>query len=93
MGTLLETAYSNYLTQVVSEITIEDFKNQLITDDAFDAEWSNGCTRTLTFDERYYLGEPIEEVRVAKVQKYGEGYITVVLNNFKIPKRDIIIQN
>ena len=26
MGTLLETAYSNYLTQVVSEITIEDFK-------------------------------------------------------------------
>ena len=91
MGTLLETAYSNYLTQVVSDITIEEFKNLLITDDAFDAEWSNGCTRTLTFDERYTLGEPIEDVRVAKVQKYGEGYITVVLNDFNIPKRDIII--
>ena len=91
MGTLLETAYSNYLTQVVSDITIEDFKNQLITDDAFDAEWSNGCTRTLTFDERYTLGEPIEDVRVAKVQKYGEGYITVVLNDFNIPKRDIVV--
>ena len=91
MGTLLETAYSNYLTQVVSEITIEEFKNQLITDDAFDAEWSNGCTRTLTFDERYTLGEPIEDVRVAKVQKYGEAYMTVVLNNFNIPKRDIVV--
>ena len=91
MGTLLETAYSNYLTQVVSDITIEDFKNQLITDDAFDAEWSNGCTRTLTFDERYSLGEPIEDVRFAKVQKYGEAYMTVVLNNFNIPKRDIVV--
>ena len=91
MGTLLETAYSNYLTQVVSDITIEEFKNLLITDDAFDAEWSNGCTRTLTFDERYTLGEPIEDVRVAKVQKYGEGYITVVLNDFNIPKRDIVV--
>ena len=77
----------------MSEITIEGFKNLLITDDAFDAEWSNGCTRTLTFDERYTLGEPIEDVRVAKVQKYGVGYITVVLNDFNIPKRDIIIQN
>jgi hypothetical protein len=91
MGTLLETAYSNYLTQVVSEITIEEFKNQLITDDVFDAEWSNGCTRTLTFDERYSLGEPIEDVRFAKVQKYGEAYMTVVLNNFNIPKRDIVV--
>jgi hypothetical protein len=90
MRTLLETAYSNYLTQVVSEITIEDFKNKLITDDTFDSEWSNGCTRTLTFDERYTLGEPLEDVRFAKVQKYGEGYITVVLNDFNIPKRDII---
>ena len=91
MGTLLETAYSNYLTQVVSDITIEEFKNLLITDDAFDAEWSNGCTRTLTFDERYSLGEPIEDVRFAKVQKYGEAYMTVVLNNFNIPKRDIVV--
>lgn len=91
MGTLLETAYSNYLTQVVSEITIEDFKNKLITDDAFDTEWSNGCTRTLTFDERYALGESIEDVRIAKVQKYGETYITISLNNFNIPKRDIVV--
>jgi hypothetical protein len=90
MGTLLETAYSNYLTQVVSEITIEVFKNKLITDDTFDSEWSNGCTRTLTFDERYVLGESLEDVRVAKVQKYGDAFITVVLNNFNIPKRDII---
>ena len=73
------------------EITIEEFKNQLITDDVFDAEWSNGCTRTLTFDERYSLGEPIEDVRFAKVQKYGEAYMTVVLNNFNIPKRDIVV--
>jgi len=91
MRTLLETAYSNYLTQVVSEITIEDFKNKLITDDVFDTEWSNGCTRTLTFDERYALGESIEDVRVAKVQKYGEAYITVSLNEFNIPKRDIVV--
>ena len=91
MGTLLETAYSNYLTQVVSEITIEEFKNQLITDDAFDAEWSNGCTRTLTFDERYSLAEEIESVRFAKTQKYGELYIAIELNNLNIPKRDIII--
>ena len=91
MGTILETAYSNYLTQVVSEITIEEFKNQLITDDAFDAEWSNGCTRTLTFDERYSLSETIEEVRIAKTQKYGDVYITVVLNDFNIPKRDILV--
>ena len=91
MGTLLETAYSNYLTQVVSEITIEEFKNQLITDDAFDAEWSNGCTRTLTFDERYTLAEEIESVRFAKTQKYGELYISIELNNLNIPKRDIII--
>jgi len=91
MGTLLETAYSNYLTQVESNMTIEEFKYQLTIDDAFDAEWSNGCTRNLTFDERYTLGESIEEVRIAKVQKYGEAYITVSLNYFNIPKRDIIV--
>jgi hypothetical protein len=90
MGTLIETAYSNYLTQVESNITIEEFKYQLTIDDAFNTEWSNGCTRTLTFDERYALGESIEDVRVAKVQKYGEAYITVSLNEFNIPKRDII---
>jgi hypothetical protein len=91
MGTLIETAYSNYLTQVESNITIEEFKYQLTIDDAFNTEWSNGCTRTLTFDERYALGESIEDVRVAKVQKYGEQYITVVLNNNNTPKRDIIV--
>jgi len=91
MGTLLETAYSNYLSQVVSNITIEEFKYQLTIDDTFNSEWSNGCTRTLTFDERYILGESIEEVRIAKLQKYGEQYITVVLNNNNIPKRDIIV--
>ena len=91
MGTLLEIAYSNYLTQVVSDITIDVFKNLLLTDDAFDTEWSNGCTRTLTFDERYSLSETIEEVRIAKTQKYGDAYITVVLNDFNIPKRDIIV--
>lgn len=91
MGTLLETAYSNYLTQVVSDITIDNFKNLLITDDAFDAEWSNGCTRTLTFDERYTLAEEIESVRFAKTQKYGELYITIELNNLNIPKRDIVV--
>lgn len=91
MGTLLEIAYSNYLTQVVSDITIDEFKNKLLTDDAFDTEWSNGCTRTLTFDERYSLSETIEEVRIAKTQKYGDAYITVVLNDFNIPKRDIIV--
>jgi len=91
MGTLVETAYSNYLTQVESNITIEEFKHQLTIDDAFDAEWSNGSTRTLTFDERYILGESIEEVRIAKLQKYGEPYITVSLNKYNIPKRDIIL--
>ena len=91
MGTLLEIAYSNYLTQVVSDITIDEFKTKLLTDDAFDTEWSNGCTRTLTFDERYSLSETIEEVRIAKTQKYGDAYITVVLNDFNIPKRDIIV--
>jgi len=90
MGTLLETAYSNYLTQVESTLTIEEFKYKLTIDDTFDSEWSNGCTRTLTFDERYTIGESIEDVRVAKVQKYGEAYITVSLNEFNIPKRDII---
>lgn len=90
MGTQLETAYSNYLTQVVSEITIEDFKNQLITDDSFNTEWSNGSTRELTFDERYTLAEGIESVRFAKAQKYGELYINVELNKFNIPKRAII---
>jgi hypothetical protein len=91
MGTLIETAYSNYLTQVESNITIEEFKHQLTIDDAFDTEWSNGSTRTLTFDERYILGETIEDVRIAKLQKYGESYITVALNNNNIPKRDIVV--
>ena len=91
MNTLLETAYSNYLTQVESNLTIDEFKNQLITNDAFDTEWSNGCTRTLTFDERYILSETIEEVRVGKTEKYGESYITVILNDLNVPKRDIII--
>jgi hypothetical protein len=91
MGTLLGTAYSNYLTQVESNITIEEFKYQLTIDDSFNTEWSNGCTRTLTFDERYALGESIEDVRIAKLQKYGEQYITVVLNNNNTPKRDIIV--
>jgi hypothetical protein len=90
MATLLETAYSNYLTQVVDGITIEEFSNKLITDDLFDSEWSNGCTRTLTFDERYTLAETIENVRIAKVQKYGEAHMTVILNEFNIPKRAII---
>jgi hypothetical protein len=91
MNTQLETAYSNYLTQVESNLTIDEFKNQLITDDAFDTEWSNGCTRTLTFDERYILSETIEEVRIGKTEKYGEAYITVILNDLNVPKRDIII--
>ena len=90
MATLLETAYSNYLTQVVDGITIEEFSNKLITDDLFDSEWSNGSTRTLTFDERYSLAEHIESVKIAKSQKYGEAHITVILNEFNIPKRVII---
>jgi len=56
MATLVETAYYNYLTQVTTTITLEEFTNLLITDDTFNAEWSNGCTRELTFDERYTLG-------------------------------------
>lgn len=90
MATLVETAYYNYLTQVTTTITLEEFTNLLITDDTFNDEWSNGCTRELTFDERYTLGEPIENVRVAKVTKYGEAYMTLVLNNFNIPKRTLI---
>lgn len=89
MATLVETAYYNYLTQVTTTITLEEFTNLLITDDTFNSEWSNGCTRELTFDERYTLGEPIENVRVAKVAKYGEAYMTSVLNDFKIPKRTL----
>lgn len=90
MGTLVETAYANYLTQVVTDLTIEEFKNSLINDDSFNIEWANGSTRELTFDERYLLAEKIEEVRVAKTQKYGDVYITVVLNGFNIPKRTIV---
>ena len=89
MATLVETAYYNYLTQVTTTITLEEFTNLLITDDTFNAEWSNGCTRELTFDERYTLGETIENVRISKVTKYGEAYITSVLNDFKIPKRTL----
>lgn len=90
MATLVQTAYFNYLTQVTTEMTIEQFKELLITDDNFNTEWSNGCTRDLTFDERYTLAETIENVRIGKVQKYGEAYITVHLNDYNIPKRVII---
>lgn len=90
MATLVQTAYFNYLTQVTTEITIEQFKELLIKDDNFNAEWSNGCTRELTFDERYTLAETIENVRIGKVQKYGEAYITLYLNDYNIPKRIII---
>ena len=44
MGTLVETAYANYLTQVVTDLTIGEFKNLLINDDAFNTEWANGST-------------------------------------------------
>lgn len=90
MGTLVETAYANYLTQVVTDLTIGEFKNLLINDDSFNTEWANGSTRELTFDERYRIAESIENVRINKVQKYGEAYITLHLNNFNIPKRVIL---
>lgn len=90
MATLVQTAYFNYLTQVTTEMTIEQFKELLINDDNFNTEWSNGCTRELTFDERYTLAETIENVRIGKVQKYGEAYITIYLNDYNIPKRVIL---
>lgn len=90
MATLVETAYYNYLTQVTTTITLEEFTNLLITDDTFNSEWSNGCTRELTFDERYGLAESLENVRNGKIAKYGEAYITTVLNDYKIPKRTLL---
>ena len=90
MATQVETSYYNYLTQVTSTITLEEFSNLLITDDNFDTEWSNGCTRPLTFDERYVLAENSEAVRIAKSAKYGDSYINTVLNDLNIPKRTLI---
>ena len=90
MATLVQTAYFNYLTQVTTEMTIDEFKGLLISDDNFNAEWSNGCTRDLTFDERYTLAESIESVRYGKVLKYGEAYMTSVLNDYNIAKRVIL---
>jgi hypothetical protein len=92
MATLVQTAYFNYLTQVTTEMTIEQFKELLINDDNFNSEWSNGCTREYTFDERYAIAEKINSVRVTKVQKYGEIYVTLALNELKIPKREILTQ-
>lgn len=90
MATLVETAYYNYLSQVPGEMTIGEFRNLLITDDSFNNEWSNGSTRVLTFDERYALAESIESVRIAKVQKYGEAYVSLALDGYNIPRRVVI---
>ena len=90
MTTLLETAYVHFLSQVTTDMTIQEFGDKLISDDIFNTEWSNGCTRELTFDERYQLAESISNVREAKVQKYGKVYIEIVLNENNIPKREIL---
>lgn len=90
METLVEIAYNNYVTQVTTPLSIEEFTNLLLTDDVFDGKWSNDCTRTLTFDERYKLAEPIESVRIGKVGKYGELRMSRILNKFNIPKRVLI---
>lgn len=90
MATIVETAYYNYLSQVPSDMTIDDFKSKLLNDDNFNNEWSNGSTRALTFDERYMLAESIESVRNGKVLKYGEAYMTSVLNDYNVAKRVIL---
>lgn len=91
MTTPLQKAYFIYLDQVTTEISMEQFEKLLLSDDDFNIEWSNGCTKELTFDERYQIAQIKESVKLSKVQKnYGEAYVTMALNDFKIPKRKII---
>jgi hypothetical protein len=59
------------------EYDFEEFKDRVVTDDAFNAKWANGCTRELTMAERFKLAgyeyppRGMPNIGVANLEKRG----------------------
>jgi len=77
--------------------SIEDFKNKLLTDDEFNEQWNNGCTKELDDDERIDLSTATNEGKKnmhEDIRCYAplsaRDEVMSLLDEHNVPKRKII---